>query len=165
MDDKYKNYTKVIVAGSRIKSDSNYGRSYHDMSKQAHFHKNIFLPNLEQWFWEHDYIDDECKYNKAWQTKNKLVFVSGMALSGGDYSIVKFCNDHDLDYVSMPANWELGKKAGFLRNKQMIEYATANNQPAHLICFYDGVSKGTKSIIDLAKQNKYISLCVVDIDI
>ena len=37
--------------------------------------------------------------------------------------------------------------AGYLRNKQMAEYADA------LIAFWDGESKGTKHMIDLAKKN------------
>lgn len=49
--------------------------------------------------------------------------------------------------VSYPAQWDLhGKSAGPLRNKEMAEQAT------HCICFWDGQSRGTKSMIDFAKQ-------------
>lgn len=44
-----------------------------------------------------------------------------------------------------PANWKKrGKKAGFIRNAEMIEYADA------LIAVWDGQSKGTKHSIELA---------------
>jgi len=41
----------------------------------------------------------------------------------------------------------LGKAAGFIRNAEMAEYADA------LIAFWDGRSKGTKHMIDLAKKH------------
>lgn len=46
------------------------------------------------------------------------------------------------------ANWtKYGKKAGYLRNEEMAKYADG------LIAVWDGKSKGTKHMIDLA--NKY----------
>lgn len=46
-----------------------------------------------------------------------------------------------------PAQWEtLGKKAGFMRNLEMADYADA------LIAIWDGKSKGTKHMIDIAKR-------------
>lgn len=53
-----------------------------------------------------------------------------------------------------PADWSLGKKAGPIRNAQMADYAT------HCICFWDNKSRGTKSMIDLAKR-KNLNLRVV----
>jgi hypothetical protein len=51
-----------------------------------------------------------------------------------------------------PANWDLyGKRAGYLRNAQMAEYADA------LLAIWDGSSKGTRHMIDLAKsKNLYV---------
>jgi len=44
-----------------------------------------------------------------------------------------------------PADWDkYGKAAGSIRNKEMAEYADS------LIAFWDGKSKGTKNMIDLA---------------
>lgn len=54
-------------------------------------------------------------------------------------------NMYDISYY--PANWnKLGKAAGYIRNKEMAENADC------LIAFWDGVSKGTKHMIDLAKE-------------
>ncbi len=47
-----------------------------------------------------------------------------------------------------PANWDkFGKSAGYRRNEEMAQYADA------LLAIWDGESKGTKHMIDLA--NKY----------
>ena len=55
-----------------------------------------------------------------------------------------------------PANWSIhGKSAGYRRNEQMAEYADA------CICFWDKESKGTKHMIDLARQYK-LTLAVVN---
>ena len=44
-------------------------------------------------------------------------------------------------------DWDtLGKSAGYIRNQQMADNAT------HLIAFWDGKSKGTKHMIDIAKK-------------
>jgi hypothetical protein len=46
-----------------------------------------------------------------------------------------------------PADWEkYGKRAGYLRNKEMAEYADS------LLAFWDGKSRGTKHMIDLATE-------------
>ena len=46
-----------------------------------------------------------------------------------------------------PAYWSLyGKKAGYLRNEQMAQHADA------LVAFWDGESKDTKHMIDLAEK-------------
>lgn len=45
------------------------------------------------------------------------------------------------------ANWEkYGKVVGMIRNREMAEYADA------LIAVYDGVSRGTKNMIEEAKK-------------
>lgn len=56
-----------------------------------------------------------------------------------------FALQHDILVKQFPADWSLGKRAGYLRNKQMAEYVT------HLIAIWDGESKGTKMMIQLAK--------------
>jgi hypothetical protein len=46
-----------------------------------------------------------------------------------------------------PADWEkYGKRAGYLRNEQMAQYAT------HAVIFWDGNSRGTASMIELCKR-------------
>ena len=48
-----------------------------------------------------------------------------------------------------PAQWnEFGKRAGYIRNEEMAKYADA------CVAFWDGESKGTKHMIDLANKHK-----------
>ena len=54
---------------------------------------------------------------------------------------------HNVKITTFPANWQLhGKRAGYLRNIEMAEYADA------LVAFWDGMSKVTKHMIDIAKS-------------
>lgn len=53
----------------------------------------------------------------------------------------------NIKVVDMPADWErYGKSAGFIRNKQMGDYAD------YLIAFWNGVSPGTKHMIEYMKS-------------
>lgn len=60
--------------------------------------------------------------------------------------IIRYCEEFDLSWKGYPANWELGKSAGYRRNVQMCEACT------HVIAFWDLVSRGTKHMIDIAKK-------------
>lgn len=72
--------------------------------------------------------------------------VSGTA-KGADQYGERYAKEKGFSIKKFPAQWDkYGKKAGYLRNKQMAEYADA------LVAFWDGKSKGTKIMIDLAKQ-------------
>lgn len=54
----------------------------------------------------------------------------------------------EVPLTQFPANWDkFGKSAGYIRNKQMAEYADA------LIAVWDGVSKGTHHMIKSAEEN------------
>lgn len=68
---------------------------------------------------------------------------------GADAIGKKFAKMSCLDLESMPADWGThGKAAGYMRNEDMAKCAT------HCLCFWDGKSKGTKHMIDLAKKYK-----------
>lgn len=77
---------------------------------------------------------------------NNVEIVSGTA-KGADQYGERYAKERGFSIKKFPAQWDkYGKKAGYLRNKQMAEYADA------LVAFWDGKSKGTKIMIDLAKQ-------------
>ena len=58
-----------------------------------------------------------------------------------------YANQNNLDLVIFPANWgRYGKSAGVMRNRKMAKYADA------LIAVWDGESRGTKHMIDIAKE-------------
>ena len=79
-------------------------------------------------------------------TINKNIEIISGGSKGADYLGEKYANENNLKLTIFPADWTLGKKAGYIRNKQMSEYGDA------LIAFWDNKSQGTKMMIDLAKQ-------------
>lgn len=82
------------------------------------------------------------------ETGEAIQIVSGGA-KGVDTMGERFAQENDLEVVLFPANWKsFGRAAGPKRNAQMADYAT------HLLSFWNGESKGTKSMISLAKKKK-----------
>lgn len=74
--------------------------------------------------------------------------VCGMA-AGADLLGKKYAEQRGYHVREFPAQWDTyGKRAGYLRNAEMAEYANA------CIVFWDGQSKGSKHMIDTAKKNK-----------
>ena len=89
------------------------------------------------------------KVNKILQEKrvtHKIVIISGCA-RGADTLGVRYASENAFDVDKYPADWDkYGKKAGYMRNVEMAENADA------LIAFWDGKSKGTKHMIDIATE-------------
>lgn len=76
---------------------------------------------------------------------SKIVIICGGA-KGADQLATKYAEEHNLELKVVPPDWALfGKAAGFVRNAAMVEYADV------LIAFWNGKSKGTEHVIDLAK--------------
>lgn len=74
--------------------------------------------------------------------------VSGKCPTGADALGERYAREKGYKVSPFQADLDrYGKQAGYLRNKQMAEYADS------LIAFWDGFSKGTAMMIDLAKQN------------
>lgn len=105
----------------------------------------------------------------------RIIFITGMASSGADELIVRWCVANNMPFVPFEADWSnidvpgaiirldrSGKpynaKAGHDRNEVMAEYGT------RLICFYDGRSPGTRDMIRRAKA-KDIPTSVYLIDV
>jgi len=78
--------------------------------------------------------------------KNNIEIVSGTA-RGADMLGEQYAQEKGYQVSKFPADWNKGKGAGYIRNKQMAEYANA------LVAFWDNSSRGTKHMIDLAYQN------------
>lgn len=84
--------------------------------------------------------------NSEGLSRKQIQIISGGA-TGVDTLAIHFALDNDIPYKKFPANWhEYGKKAGYLRNIEMANYADA------LIAIWDGKSKGTKHMIDIAEK-------------
>ncbi|WP_303982932.1 DUF2493 domain-containing protein [Niallia circulans] len=77
---------------------------------------------------------------------DEVVIVSGKA-RGADSLGELYAKERGLEVSAYPADWDTyGKSAGYIRNKQMAETSHA------LMAFWDGKSRGTKHMIDLAKE-------------
>ena len=84
------------------------------------------------------------KFVEDWKINGEIV--SGCA-RGADAMGEQFAADYGLKCHRYPADWENhGKKAGYLRNKEMAEFSDV------IIAFWDGESKGTKHMIDICKR-------------
>lgn len=85
-------------------------------------------------------------------------------ISGGcrgvDKLAEKFADKYGYKFKEFPADWSLGKRAGYIRNKQMADYAA--EETGILIAFWDMKSRGTKLMINLAKQ-KRLKCFVIDV--
>ena len=74
---------------------------------------------------------------------------------GADTLAMLWAEKRNIQVRCFPADWDkYGKKAGYIRNKQMAEYGEL------LIAFWDGESKGTKMMIELAKESNVNTIIV-----
>jgi len=80
------------------------------------------------------------------QDQNNIEIVSG-AYKGADFLGERYAAERNYPIKQFPADWRrYGKSAGLKRNAEMAAYADI------LIAFWDGESKGTKHMIELAEQ-------------
>ena len=83
--------------------------------------------------------------------------VSGCA-RGADKLGERWAISQCLPIAKFPADWDsYGKRAGYVRNGEMAEYADA------CIVFWNGTSKGTKHMIDIAIRKQGMWLLVVTV--
>lgn len=81
---------------------------------------------------------------------SQIVIISGAA-RGADTLGEHFAYDYGISIRRFPAKWdELGKRAGWVRNAEMAKYAAEKR--GVLFAFWDGKSKGTKNMINLANR-------------
>lgn len=78
--------------------------------------------------------------------KKEILIISGNA-RGPDKMGERYANENGIECLVMKADWDkYGKNAGYRRNKDMAKIAS------HAVIFWDGVSKGTKHMIDLTTE-------------
>lgn len=95
-----------------------------------------------------DYNLLKSKCNFFLKNQDHIEIVSGMA-RGADQLGLQYASENNCPVTKFPADWKnFGTKAGYIRNLQMAVYADA------LIAFWNGKSRGTKMMINLAKQFK-----------
>lgn len=77
--------------------------------------------------------------------EDEIEIVSGTA-SGADALGERYAKEKGFRIKRFPAEWDkYGRKAGPMRNRLMAEYADA------LLAYWDGKSRGTKNMIELAR--------------
>ena len=96
------------------------------------------------------YLLKETLDNFQQEYGNITEVVSGTAL-GVDKLGEKYANENNIPIKRFVPDWEgLGKKAGHVRNRQMGSYTKEHN--GMLVAFWDKHSRGTKGMIDYAKN-------------
>ena len=82
----------------------------------------------------------------------KVRIINGTA-RGADKLGEQFAKIAGYELSKFPADWDrLGKRAGYVRNAEMAKFAVEDDNYGVLIAFWDGRSKGTKHMIDLAEK-------------
>ena len=90
---------------------------------------------------------------KEIRKKYELIFVSG-GCRGADKSDESYAAEHGYKIEVYPAEWKkYGPQAGPIRNMKMAKISD------FVICFWEGKSNGTQSMINCAKKlNKSIKI-------
>ena len=121
---------RVIIAG---------GRDFNDFT--------LLESNINKIFKQ---LSDE-KLISIYVNESNIEIICGKA-RGADTLGEQFAKEYKLSIKYFTADWNTyGKSAGYRRNAEMANYAKEDN--GVLIAFWDGKSKGTKHMIDLAKSN------------
>ena len=82
------------------------------------------------------------------KSKYEIIIVSG-GCQGADMLGERYAKENGFKSERYPAEWDkYGKNAGPKRNKYMAEISD------YIICFWNGKSRGTKSMIDYAMHLK-----------
>jgi len=102
-------------------------------------------------FKDFELLKSHCnRYLKEFNNSEDIEIVSGGA-NGADTLGEKYAKKKKYKIKQFLADWDnLGKSAGYIRNAEMAKYADI------LIAFWDGKSRGTKHMIDLAKKKRLV---------
>lgn len=88
-----------------------------------------------------------CSYLNTIHLKEPISHIISGGAKGADKMGEKWANENGIETIIFIPDWEkYGRKAGFLRNKDII------NEADKVVCFWDGFSNGTKNSIELAKR-------------
>ena len=79
---------------------------------------------------------------------NEIECVVSGGARGGDKLGAKWAKLRNIEVKEFIPDWDgLGKRAGFVRNAEMADYANEDDRGV-LVCFWNETSKGTKHMID-----------------
>ena len=98
-----------------------------------------------------DYKLLKCTLDSFQQEYGKITEVISGTAKGVDKLGEEYANENNIPIKRFVPDWKgLGKKAGFVRNRQMGDYAKKHN--GMLVAFWDKQSRGTKGMIEYAKK-------------
>ncbi len=84
--------------------------------------------------------------------RKDIAIISGTA-RGADRLGERYANARGITLLRCPANWEkYGKSAGIIRNEEMARLAVSDGCHGVLFAFWDGESRGTQAMIEIAKN-------------
>ncbi|MCE5333762.1 MAG: DUF2493 domain-containing protein [Desulfobacteraceae bacterium] len=93
-----------------------------------------------------DYRLMKTKLDHLLQNQKDATIVSGGA-RGADTLAIQYAKENGLEIVVINAEWDTyGRSAGYRRNERMAEESDA------LVAFWDGRSRGTAHMIEIAKN-------------
>lgn len=93
-------------------------------------------------FNDYDMLKEKCE--RILSNKTDIEVISGTA-RGADQLGERYASENNYPIHRYPADWDKhGRMAGYIRNEEMAKNADA------LIAFWDGSSKGTRHMINIA---------------
>jgi hypothetical protein len=85
--------------------------------------------------------------------KGKVSLIVSGGAKGADLIGREISKRHSIELLEFIPDWEnLGKSAGFIRNRQIVESSDM------VLAFHDGISRGTQNSLDVSRQLKKPSL-------
>lgn len=95
-----------------------------------------------------DYNSLEKKMDTILKNQDNVTIISGTAIGAGKLG-ERYAGENHHKLVKYVPMWDIfGKKAGYMRNEEMVRSSDA------AVVFWDGKSKGTKHMIDISKKFK-----------
>jgi len=97
-------------------------------------------------FTDYQYMKETINSHLYFEVNDINYIISGGA-KGADTLAERYAKEHNIPIKIFPAQWEtFGRSAGYRRNIEIIKNADL------VFAFWDGISKGTKHSIDLARK-------------
>lgn len=103
-------------------------------------------------FMNYDLLKSTCDRLLRNKIKTHNIIIVGGKAKGADTLGEQYGIERGFKVISKPANWKLFKgQAGHVRNVEMGKLLKKNEYKG-CICFWDGISTGTKDMIDICSD-------------
>lgn len=108
-------------------------------------------------FNNYEYLKEVCDYVLSDVVKTHTISIISGTANGADKLGERYAKDKGYKLYRFPAKWNrqsdgsYDKSAGYKRNNEMAIFASQVQKNGCLI-FWDGISRGTKSMIEIAKK-------------